>query len=181
MNVIGNICSTWVGNEYIQQTFVNNKIVAFNSIGIWKMFPGGIELSPMHHTGKELNHSATRTLSRLLRHIRKDVTGALFQISTLFSAYLLPRKTEDCRPNRGKNGRLHFGGLLTQQELTPCEQGRRRESSSLPRFFWISFVKGDFEKRIFQFRVRACVRASVRPEAHSDRIGRFCLTKNGGF
>ena len=77
MNVIGNICSTWVGNEYIQQTFVNNKIVAFNSIGIWKMFPGGIELSPMHHTGKELNHSATRTLSRLLRHIRKDVTGAL--------------------------------------------------------------------------------------------------------
>ena len=77
MNVIGNICSTWVENEYIRQAFVNNKIVVFNSIGIWEMFPGGIELSPMHHTGKELNHSATRTLSRLLRHIRKDVTSAL--------------------------------------------------------------------------------------------------------
>ena len=50
----------------------------------------------------------------------------------------------------------------TQQELTPCEQGRRRESSFLPRFFWISFVKGDFEKRIFQKYVRACVRASIQ-------------------
>ena len=73
----------------------------------------------------------------------------------------------------------------TQKELTPCEQGRRRESSFPPHFFWISFVKGDFEKRIFQFRVRACVRAcvrpSVRPEAYSLRIGRFCLTKNEGF
>ena len=61
--------------------------------------------------------------------------------------------------------------------MTPCEQGRRRESSFLPRFFLISFVEGDFEKRIFQ----NCVRASVRPGAHSSRIGRFRLTKNGGF
>ena len=33
--------------------------------------------------------------------------------------------------------------IRTQQELTPCE------SSFLPCFFWISFVKGDFKKRIF--------------------------------
>ena len=61
-------------------------------------------------------------------------------------------------------GSAAAGGLaVTQQELTPCEQGRRRESSFLPRFFWISFVKGDFEKRIFQFRVRASVRPSRSP------------------
>ena len=29
-------------------------------------------------------------------------------------------------------------------------------------FFWISFVKGDFEKRIFQKYVRACVRPSAQ-------------------
>ena len=61
---------------------------------------------------------------------------------------------------------------------------KAREFFTTP-FFWISFVKGDFEKRIFQFRVRACmrpcVRPSVRPEAHSARFGRFGLTKNGGF
>ena len=57
----------------------------------------------------------------------------------------------------------------TRQELTPCGQVGRRESSSLPRFFWISFVKGDFEKRIFQNCVRACVRPSVRPTIRLSR------------
>ena len=68
----------------------------------------------------------------------------------------------------------------TQQELTPCEQGGRRESSFLPRFFRIFSVKRDFEKRIFQ---NLSVRASVRPvsRANRDTICRFCLTKNEGI
>ena len=67
----------------------------------------------------------------------------------------------------------------TQQELTPCEQGRRRESSFLPRFFWISFVKRDFEKRIFQFRVRASVRPSVQKPIAIESVD-FASPKMGG-
>ena len=52
--------------------------------------------------------------------------------------------------------------------------GRRHESSYLPRFLRISSVEGVLKKRIFRNRVRP----SVRPEAHSSRIGRFRLTKN---
>ena len=70
-------------------------------------------------------------------------------------------------------------GAVTQQELTPCEQGGRRESSFLPRFFWISLVKADFEKRIFQFRVRACVRPSVQKPIAIESVD-FASPKMGG-
>ena len=42
--------------------------------------------------------------------------------------------------------------------MTPSDQGGRRETSFLTLLFWISFVEGDFEKRIFQ----KCVRPSVQ-------------------
>ena len=53
--------------------------------------------------------------------------------------------------------------------MTPREQGRRRESSFLPRFFWISLVERDFEKRIFRKCVCARVRPSVRPFLYPSR------------
>ena len=66
----------------------------------------------------------------------------------------------------------------TQQELSPCFQGGRRECYFLPLFCWISVAEGDFEKRVSAFSVvgfqgwnaffkivsvRACARPSVRP------------------
>ena len=66
----------------------------------------------------------------------------------------------------------------TQEELTPCDQCARRECSFLTLFCWISLVEGGFEKCFFKI---VSVRACVHPEAHSSRIGRFCLTKSYGF
>ena len=79
---------------------------------IRKMSTGGIEPTTNLKKAVVDDRSTTHTQTLDWCHKRGDVTGALFQIFTLFSAYLLPRKTEDCRPNRAKNGRLHFGELL---------------------------------------------------------------------
>ena len=79
---------------------------------IRKMSKGGFEATTSFDGDDEVNPSATHAQTSSGCHIREDVMGALFQIFTLFSAYLLPRKTEDCRPNRAENGRLHFGELL---------------------------------------------------------------------
>ena len=50
----------------------------------------------------------------------------------------------------------------TQQELTPCEPGGRRASSSLPRFRLNCVRKRKFRKTHFP-KLRPCVRAPVRP------------------
>ena len=55
------------------------------------------------------------------------------------------KKEEDRRKTKEEIGIAFWAEIgpklvETKQELTPCEQGGRRESSFLPRFCWISFV-----------------------------------------
>ena len=88
------------------------------------------------------------------RNVKESITnGEMSQLA--YAAFLADLYTIEKISDTTDDERM-----ATQQELTPCGQGRRRESSFLPRFFWMSFVKGDFEKRIFQ---NLSVRASVRP------------------
>ena len=78
---------------------------------------------------------------------------------------------------------IAFTGALTsstQQELTPCDHGRRRERFSLLLYLIDLVCERGFPEIVF-LKLRPCVRACVRPEAHSSRIGRFRPTKNGGF
>ena len=63
------------------------------------------------------------------------------------------------RASKTPSGRVRVGKWRTQQELTPCDPGERRECSFLPLFFWISVVEGGFEKQFFH----NCVRPPVHP------------------
>ena len=57
---------------------------------------------------------------------------------------------------------------MTQEELVPCEQGRRRESSLYLVFFGFCLRKEILENAFFKkVSVRACLRACVCVEAHS--------------
>ena len=56
----------------------------------------------------------------------------------------------------------------TQQELTSCEQGGKRERSFLPRFVRFISEKGDFEKSISQ---NLSVRETVRPSGVQSQQG----------
>ena len=59
--------------------------------------------------------------------------------------------------------------------MTPCDQGGRRESSSLGFRLWKGISKNAF------FTIASVRPAPVRPEAHSSSIGRFLSTENEGF
>ena len=58
-------------------------------------------------------------------------------------------------------------------------RGRRKAREFFPTPFLLDFVgKRGFRETYFP-KLRLCVRPSFRPDAHSSRIGRFRLTKNG--
>ena len=132
---------------------------------------------------KDLGDGAAKIKEQFIQQIEEDDAISISSLEDGEESYEDPAKKNKGIFRRLASRNIHTFQRLppsvfvtsgyTQQELTPCEQGRRRESSFLPRFFWISFVKGDFEKRIFQKCVRACVRASVRPSVRPSVLPLF--------